>query len=361
LPEEIIRTKGLTRTFGKVEALKGLDLSVKEGEYFGFLGPNGAGKSTAIRILTTLLRPTAGEVSVLGHDVVKEPEAIRRQIALVSDKVSLYQHLTTRENLQFFGRLYGVPKGALEPRIDELLKVTGMEEWADTRVAKFSTGMRQRVNIARSLVTGPKVLFLDEPTLGLDPQSTREIRDFTRRLNEEQGTTIILTTHQMTEADMLCHRIAVVDHGKVIACDSARALKETVMAKSARVVEVELAAGAAEIARVAKERGLVRGAELGESSVRLLAQDGDLDALLDVVRTHGKGVRNVRTNEPTLEDVFLELTGRQLRGGVSAKRAPLPLWVKGIVKYAQLKGAIKKKLGREDKPVVAAPMQGAGK
>ncbi|HUR69748.1 MAG TPA: ABC transporter ATP-binding protein [Candidatus Thermoplasmatota archaeon] len=346
MPEDIIRVKGLTRTFGKVEALKGLDLTVKEGEYFGFLGPNGAGKSTAIRIMTTLLRPTTGEVTVLGHDVVKEPEGVRRSIGLVSDKVALYPHLTTRENLRFFGRLYGVPVATVEARAQELLKVTNMEQWADARVAKFSTGMRQRVNIARALITQPRVLFLDEPTLGLDPQSTREIRDFTRTLNKERGMTIVLTTHQMGEADLLCDRIGVVDHGKLIACDTSRALKEKVLAKSTRAVEVECAYGAADIARVAKERGLVKGAELSDPFVRLLVQDGDLDALLDIVRAHGKGVRNVRTNEPTLEDVFLELTGRELRGGPSAKRGALPLWVRALVKGAQVKGAIQRKLKR---------------
>ena len=219
-----IEVKGLVKYFNGFPAVNHIDLTVYKGELFGLLGPNGAGKTTLLRMLTTLLRPSEGQASVGGYDVVKEASRVRTVIGAVSDKLIMYNLLSARENLRFFGRLYGLKGDFLEKRIDELLELVELLSWQDKLVGTFSTGMRQRLNVVRAMIQNPSILFLDEPTIGLDPQSQRFVKDLAKELNQ-RGMTIVLTTHDMEEADELCQRIGIMDKGKIIACDTSSGLK----------------------------------------------------------------------------------------------------------------------------------------
>jgi len=225
--ENIIEVKNLVKKFGRFAAVDDITFNVKKGEIFGFLGPNGAGKSTTIRILTTLSLPTAGDAKVAGYDVVREQDQVRRHLGLVAEKVILYNHLTADENLDFFGSLYHLPRKLIRQRAEKWLPRLHMMEWRDHQVGTFSTGMKQRINIIRALLTEPDVLFLDEPTLGLDPQTTNVIQSFLRELND-QGVTIVLSTHDMGEAEALSDRVAIIDHGKIAALDTVVELKKLV-------------------------------------------------------------------------------------------------------------------------------------
>jgi len=221
-----ITAKDLTKVFpGGFVAVDHVSFEVKDGELFGLLGPNGAGKSTLIRMLTTLLRPTEGDAFVGGHSVRTEPDKVRLLIGVVSDKLIVYDRLTARENLRFFGELYGLGGKKLENRIDELLEEVNLSRFADKMVGTFSTGMKQRLNLVRALLHNPKVLFLDEPTLGLDPQTVRFIKDLILQLHES-GITMILTTHEMDLAEKLSERLAIVDHGKILAIGPPKELEE---------------------------------------------------------------------------------------------------------------------------------------
>ncbi len=218
--ESIIEVNHLTKMFKKFTAVDDISFNVKKGEIFGLLGPNGAGKSTTLRMLSTLSRPTKGTATIGGYDTVKNDMEVRKLIGIVSEKMIIYNRLTAKENLWFFGSLFNIPKDTLNKRIDELLELVQLTKWKNAQVGTFSTGMRQRMNVVRALLNMPQVLFLDEPTLGLDPQSSVEIRDFVKKLNQEQGTTVIITTHMMIDADLICDRLDIDDHGKIIALDT---------------------------------------------------------------------------------------------------------------------------------------------
>lgn len=228
--EIVIKTNQLTKRFGNLVAVDQVNFEVGKAEVFGLLGPNGAGKSTTIRMLTTLLTPTSGTAEVAGYDIIKNPEKVREKIGLVAEKVILYNRLTAYENLEFFGRLYGLNEKEIRERAEKWVSRLHMSDWLHTMVMLFSTGMKQRINIARALLTEPEVLFLDEPTLGLDPQTTRAIRNFIKEL-KEHGVTVVLTTHDMFDAEMLCDRIAIIDHGKIVAVDTVENLKKLVSDK----------------------------------------------------------------------------------------------------------------------------------
>jgi len=234
--DNIISVKSLTKRFKNFTAVDSISFEVEKGEIFGFLGPNGAGKSTTIRMLTTLLTPTSGSAEVDGFDIIKDQNEVREHIGLVAEKIILYNHLTAMENLEFFGSLNQLSKKEIDNRVDRWIKRLGMEEWRNIQTSTFSTGMKQRINIIRALLTEPDVLFLDEPTLGLDPQTTFMIRTFIQELNK-QGTTIILTTHDMIEAAALCNRVAIIDHGRIAAIDLAENLKKTVKGKENPMLE----------------------------------------------------------------------------------------------------------------------------
>jgi len=236
MADSIIKVKNLTKKFKKFIAVDSISFEVKRGEIFGFLGPNGAGKSTTIRMLTTLLTPTSGSAKINGADIVKDQDKVRKQIGLVAEKIILYDHLTAEENLRFFGKLNHLDNDLIEERAARWIERLGMEKWKDAQVGTYSTGMKQRVNIARALLTEPEILFLDEPTLGLDPQTSNLIRTFIKELRE-QGKTIILTTHDMIEAEMLSDRVAIIDQGKISALDSIGNLKKIVRNKKNPTLE----------------------------------------------------------------------------------------------------------------------------
>ena len=234
-----IRTFDLTKRFNNFTAVDHVNISIMRGEIFGLLGPNGAGKSTLLRMLTTLLRPSEGTAYIEGFDVTRDIDAIRRMINIVSEKMLLYPELTPDENLKFFGRLYGLKGKKLQEKVDDLLEIAGLTRWRDKPVGCFSSGMRQRLNVVRSLLNDPQILFLDEPTVALDPQSANFIRSLIVKLARE-GRTIIVTTHMMDEADKLCDRIAIMDHGKILAVDEPAKLKEKYNANTLEDVFLEL-------------------------------------------------------------------------------------------------------------------------
>src|SRR5262245_28472988 len=303
---------------GPVEALAGVDVRIERGEIFGLLGPNGAGKTTFIKILTTLLFPTSGEARVAGHDVVREAGEVRRRIALISGgESSGYGILTVRECLWMFSQFYGVPGTEARRRVDELIDVVGLREQAHTRINRLSTGQRQRMNFARGFVSDPEVLFMDEPTLGMDVNAARVLRAYVARwVRAREGRTVLLTTHYMAEADELCDRLAIVDRGRVLACDSPAALRRQVQGGQHVELEVRGLEGAApDLAPLARLRPLW-GAPHPERGTRSLKFRLPPDAaLVDVLRhleTQGVRVEGVATRETTLEDVFIAVVGRGL-------------------------------------------------
>jgi ABC-2 type transport system ATP-binding protein len=313
-----IQTSELTKKFGELVAVDHISFNVKEGEIFGFLGPNGAGKSTTIRMLCTLSRPTEGTATVAGYDIIKQDGKVREHIGLVSEKLIMYNDLTARENLKLFGKLYDIPSEALKKRIDELLGFVRMEKWADARIGTFSTGMKQRINVIRALVNQPRILFLDEPTLGLDPQSTAEIRELIRKINTEQKTTMILTTHMMVEADMLCERIGIIDKGKIVALDTPANLKKIVSGTDTSILEFEisnLTPGLMSSIKALSCVGTITQEDETRVKVRALGDEG-FDTILDGIRKSGGKIKSVKKLEPSLEDVFLRITGREVRDQV---------------------------------------------
>ncbi len=223
-----IHTENLTKLFGSFTAVDGISFNVEQGEIFGLLGPNGAGKTTTIKMLCTLLLPSDGKAEVDGHDVVKEADTVRRRIGVVTEKLVAYDRLTPLENLGVFGRLYGMSPQKIRRRSEELLKLVELWDFRKSRVGNFSTGMRQRLNIVRALLHDPAIIFLDEPTIGLDPTTARNIREMMKRLNSEDKKTVLLTTHYMDEADRLSDRIGIIDYGRIVALDTPQSLKASV-------------------------------------------------------------------------------------------------------------------------------------
>ena len=319
MSESIIKVSGLTKRFNGFTAVDRVDFDVKKGEIFGFLGPNGAGKSTTIRMLCTLSRPTEGSATVAGFDVVKEDSKVRQHIGLVSEKLIMYNDLTARENLRLFGRLYDIPREILDRRVEKLLSFVRREKWAAARIGTFSTGMKQRINVIRAMVNQPEILFLDEPTLGLDPQSTAEIRELVRRINLEQGTTMILTTHMMVEADLLCDRIGIIDHGKIVALDTPANLKRSVSGTDANTLEFEIPnLTPAMLSSLQSLECVDSIVQEDDAHIKIRAHgDGSFDAIIDGLRRAGARVKGVKSLEPSLEDVFLRITGREVREQVT--------------------------------------------
>jgi len=256
--ENIIEVKNLTKKFKKFTAVDKVTFNVKRGEIFGFLGPNGAGKTTTIKMLVTLLRPTSGQARLAGFDIVKNQAEIRKHIGLVGEKIILYDDLTARENLIFFGELFHLSRDLIQERSKRLIERLHMTNWMDTRVSNFSTGMKQRINIVRAMLTKPDILFLDEPTLGLDPQTTRLIRDFIRELNN-QGITILLTTHDMIEAEALSKHVAIIDHGKIAALDTTENLKQMAKGRPNPTMEDVFLAITGEEIRDSKQKAVRTG------------------------------------------------------------------------------------------------------
>lgn len=298
-------------------AVDGISFSVREGEFFGFLGPNGAGKSTTIKVLTTLLRRSSGQVSVASHDLERAPDEVRRTIGVLSQETVVDVDLTGRENLRLLGRLQQMHGQALEERVDELLKVIQLEAVADKPAGRYSGGMRKRLDLASALVHQPKLLFLDEPTTGLDPQSRAVLWDYLEKLNQEERVTIFLTTQYMDEADRLCRRLAIIDHGKLIGSGSPAELKASL---GGDTISVSLDSPTDGGLR-ARARGVLAAIDgvthIADSEEGIIANARDAGRVIaDIVTALER--QNIRPaslsiSSPTLDDVFLRLTGRNIR------------------------------------------------
>jgi ABC-2 type transport system ATP-binding protein len=316
-----IHVEGLTKKFGEFTAVNHVSFDVKKGEIFGLLGPNGAGKTTLIRMLSTLTRPTEGTAAVDGYDILKDDDKVRSLVGLVSEKIIMYDRLTARENLWFFGKLHDVQEKELAKRIDELLELVQLSTWKDNLVGTFSTGMRQRMNVIRALLNMPKVLFLDEPTLGLDPQSSVEIREFIKKINNENEMTILLTTHMMVEADMLCNRIGIIDNGKITALDTSANLKKIVSGADTTVLELDIPNLTSGLVPLLQSLECVNTVSQDDSThLRILAHgDEAFDNIVDTIRGNEGKIRSVKSLEPTLEDVFLHITGHEVRDSANEK------------------------------------------
>jgi daunorubicin resistance ABC transporter ATP-binding subunit len=313
MTEPAIVVEGVTKHFGDLAALDGIDLQVEEGTVFGLLGPNGAGKTTAVRVLATILHPDAGRVEVLGRDVVREPEAVRRRIGLAGQYAAVDPNLTGRENLRMVGILGQLPRAAIAPRSDELLERFSLTDAADRPLRTYSGGMRRRLDIAASLVPKPPVLFLDEPTTGLDLTSRNELWEMIRELVEE-GTTVLLTTQYLEEADQLAGRVAVIDGGHVIANDAPGQLKADL---GATVVEMDFADEPLAARAVALLAGDGVGKVEREHRTVRVSSDRGAHVLVEVLRRFdGDGVEpdTLSVREPSLDDVFLALTGHRAVG-----------------------------------------------
>jgi ABC-2 type transport system ATP-binding protein len=302
----VIEARGLVKRYGDVEAVRGLDLTVHAGETFGFLGPNGAGKSTTIKILCTLASPTEGGATVAGFDVVRERAAVRRNIGLVFQDSTLDAYLSAERNLRFHGELYGVPRAVIAERSKQVLEMVGLWERREGRVATFSGGMKRRLEIARGLLHSPRVLFLDEPTVGLDPQTRLSIWNYLGELRQREAVTIFMTTHYMDEAEH-CDRIAIINEGRIIALDTPDALKASIGTDRVQISTADDEAAIAALARVFEITG-----ERRDGQVTFHVPDGErfvprLFAELPVP------IRSVSVARPSLDDVFLTYTGTTIR------------------------------------------------
>jgi len=303
---DVIEASNLVKRFGELEAVKGVSFSVKEGEIFGFLGPNGAGKTTTINILCTLLKPTDGQAKVNGYDVIKERSQVRQSIGLVFQEPALDDYLTAEQNLRFHGYAYGIPKNVLEPRLKELLEM--MELW-DRRKGKINTysgGMKRRLEIARGLLHHPRVLFLDEPTLGLDPQTRRRIWDYIHDLRKRENLAIFMTTHYMDEAEN-CDRIAIIDYGRTVALDTLEKLKDGV---GGDVISIKTEDNEEAMRLLEGQYKLKPGIENG--IISFTVPHGE-EFLPKFVSGFPLRLLSIGLRRPTLEDVFLKLTGRNIR------------------------------------------------
>jgi len=302
----------------RFRAVDGVDLEVERGEIFGVLGPNGAGKTTTMKMLATLLEPTEGSARILGLDVVSQAREVRRRMgAVLSDGRSVYWKLTAHENLEYFAALYHVPAAEQRARIDGALAAVKLTDRADDYVERYSTGMRQRLVLARALLPDPELLLLDEPTVGLDPQSASDLRDRVRDL-QRQGRTVLLTTHYMEEADQLCDRIAIVDHGRIVALDTPAALKRTIAASEVVHLEITASPGdAALLGRLERAAGELVHQERDDGvlavTIHCRSARDFVPAAFDAAHAEGSTIRHVEVVPVTLEDVFLSLTGRALR------------------------------------------------
>jgi ABC-2 type transport system ATP-binding protein len=307
----IIETYQLTKTYGLIKAVDKLDITVESGEVFGLLGPNGAGKTTTVSMLCTILKPTSGFATVNGFDIVKEANKVRKSIGIVFQEPSIDDRLTGKENLYMHANLYGVPASEQKERINRILKLVELEDRADDLLRTYSGGMRRRLEIGRGLIHYPKVLFLDEPTVGLDPQTRDHIWKYIRQLKEAEDITVVLTTHYMDEADRLSDRIAIMDHGKIVILDSPPKLKETL---EGDVVTVKANNIDALSDLVTKMLGLEKK-QIVDSSLEITVRNGKavMPRIMELATQNNIYVESIVLREPNLEDVFLHYTGKSIR------------------------------------------------
>ncbi len=303
----------LTKIYGKNRALDNVSFQVEEGEIFGLLGPNGAGKTTLIRILTTILLPTSGSARVAGYDVLSHPSKVRRLIGVVSQAMTSDLDLTARENLDVYGQFFEIPKRERLEKLEYLLDIVGLLEHGNELVASYSGGMRRRLEIARGLIHKPRILFLDEPTIGLDPQSRLVVWDLIRRFIKEGNITLFLTTHYMEEAETICNRIAIIDSGKIVALDSPDRLKQEIPGSD--VIELRISSITNGIADALLAIPGVREVALNGLIAKINLDNGAhlLPAIIDELRRHDVAIEDISMRQLTLEDVFIRYTGKSIR------------------------------------------------
>jgi ABC-2 type transport system ATP-binding protein len=326
----ILEAEKLVKKYGDNVAVKGISFTMQEGEVFGLLGPNGAGKSTTISMLTCLFPPTEGNIRIYGHDVIKEANQVKRLIGIVPQDLALYPTLSARDNLTFYGQMFGLGGADLKQRVDTVLQYVSMTDRAKDPIKTYSGGMKRRINLAVGLIHSPRILFLDEPTVGVDPQSRNHIFESVERLNREQGMSILYTSHYMEEVERLCHRVAIVDHGQIVAMDTPKNLvailgggiihigmlkaDETMRQAVEKLGEVKAAAFMTGVEPEADEGAAAPQAR--KTILKVEARQQANDALVQVIQLFNERnvpILSVETLEPNLETVFLHLTGKSLR------------------------------------------------
>jgi ABC-2 type transport system ATP-binding protein len=320
----IIKTNALTKSYGRIQAVRSLDLNIEKGEIFGLLGPNGAGKTTTIGMLCTIVRPSSGSASIAGYDIIKDPAQVRRKVGIVFQDPTLDTVLTGRENLELHARLYGVSSVVREKRITEMLELVDLKERSNDITRTYSGGMRRRLELARGLLHRPAVLFLDEPTLGLDPQTRARIWEYIKAMAQKEQTTVVLTTHYMEEAQQVCSRVGIIDHGRIIALGSPEDLIESmggdIVAIRVKEPPLERIRALPYVSEVKENDGLV---EITMKEAHL-----HLAELLSLIRN----VECVEVRMPTLSDVFIKLTGRDIREDSIEDSGS---WVDSVARYRQ--------------------------
>jgi ABC-2 type transport system ATP-binding protein len=314
-----VQTFGITKKFGDFTAVNHLNLKIKD-EVFGLLGPNGAGKTTLIRMLVTVLPPTEGTATVAGADIVREADKVRERIGVVTQASTLDIELTAMQNMNLYGMYYGIPRKARQEKINELLKVVGLADRAKIPVASYSGGMKRRLEIVRALVSEPKVLFLDEPTTGLDPQARAAVLDYVKRIHEEHHITLVITTHYLDEAENLCDRLAIVDHGEIVAEGTPTELKRKVTGGD--IVEADFTALPETALDAVKRAEYVLQVKKRDGGLTILVKNGAeaVPKLVSTVDSNGGKLRTITLRELTLDDVFLEVTGRSISEDTNVQR-----------------------------------------
>jgi ABC-2 type transport system ATP-binding protein len=310
---KVIEVESLTKVFnGTNRAVDGVSFDIAEGEIFGFLGPNGAGKSTTINMLTTLMRPTEGTARVCGYDIVRHPAEVRRSIGVVPQEYTADEDLTGYENVMLCADFYGIPREISKPRVEELLKLVELTDAARRKVDTYSGGMRRRLELAAGLVSRPRLLFLDEPTLGLDVQTRVAVWSYVKKLKEEYDMTLFMTTHYLEEADSTCDRISIIDHGKILKTGSPGELKASL---GGDIIQIEVKDASEDLSIPITQIEHVREAKKQDSTYRVKAELGEevAPAIIDLVRNRGYHVTKISLTKPTMDEVYLEYTGRSLR------------------------------------------------
>jgi len=320
MSEEVIKTEGLTKVFNKhLTAVDHVDFSVNHGEIFGFLGPNGAGKTTTINMLITILKPTEGKAYVLGFDIAKQNDSVRNVIGVVPQEYTADEDLTGLENVLLCADMYGIPRRIAKERTEELLKLVELTDFKDKKVQIFSGGMRRRLELACGLINRPKMLFLDEPTLGLDVQTRAATWNYIRKLKKEYGMTLFMTTHYLEEADALCDRVAIIDHGKIVVVGSPEELKHGL---GGDVITLGIKDDD-DVSELIREVEHVKDVKREDGSYRIKAEYGEVTApfIIEALRKKGHTVTKLSLTEPTLNEVYLEYTGKSMRDAEESREA----------------------------------------
>jgi len=307
-----VKVENLSKVFGKLKAVDNVSFEVKMGEIFGFVGPNGAGKTTTINILTTLMKPTSGNAMVAAYDIFKDPNEVRRNVGVVPQEYTADEDMTGINNILLCADLYGIPRSDSKPHAQELLKLVELQDAAKRKVSTYSGGMRRRLELACGLINYPKLLFLDEPTLGLDVQTRTVVWKYIKMLKEEYCMTLFLTTHYLEEADSLCDRIAIIDHGHIIRIGSPEELKESI---GGDVIVVTLRETEPDISSDIANIKLVKNVQKNENNYRIKVELGEEASpqIMDLIRSKGLHVAKISLTKPTLDEAYLEFTGRDLR------------------------------------------------